>query len=92
MAKKNPHKFYDQVFNQDLTKHKVVNKKKKEVTQAGGVKKKRVKDIKSTVEKRPHLFIMEKLKNKIAQKLQEKIGEELGGNIFAALKAQSIQL
>ena len=67
MAKKNPNAFYDNVFNQDLTKHKVVNKKKER--DDGKKTKKKVKDIKSTVEKRPHLFIMEKLKNKIAQKL-----------------------
>ena len=51
-------------MNQDLTKHKVVNKRKEPKKEGG--KKRRVKDIKSTVEKRPALFMLEKVKTKIA--------------------------
>ena len=29
LAKKNPNAFYDNVFNQDLTKHRVISKKEK---------------------------------------------------------------
>lgn len=88
LAEKNPLKFYDQVFNQDITKHRVgkdkemqkkLDEEHKAMEQEAGspLKRKKTKvpvTITSKVTKRPHLKIMEKLKSKIAEKLRDQIG------------------
>lgn len=99
LAEKNPLKFYDQVYNQDITKHRVgedkeikrqleEEHKQKEEEAGSPLRRKKAKipvTVTSKVTKRPHLKIMEKLKAKIAEKLRERIGEELGANIMSAL-------
>jgi hypothetical protein len=105
IAEKNPLKFYEQVFTQDITKHTVGKDKdlkkqkdeehKKKEEEAGSPLKRRKDKIPTTVSskvtKRPHLKIMMKLQQKIALKLQEKLGAEFGENIMTALKDKSIQ-
>ena len=104
MAKKDPNKFYEQVFNQDLTKHTVgkdkaaLKRREEEQKQRAAegkqpLKKARVATTVTTkVTKRPHLKILEKLSQKIAQKLQEKLGAQLGmPNILAAMKDKSVE-
>jgi len=104
MAKKDPNKFYDQVFNQDLTKHTVgkdkeaLKKQEEDQKQRAAEGKKPLKKgkiattVTTKVTKRPHLKILEKLTQKIAQKLQEKIGAQLGmSNILAAMKDKSVE-
>lgn len=83
LAEKNPLKFYDQVFNQDITQHKVKEPALK--------KKKTDVELSSKVTKRPYLKIMEKIRLKILQSLQAKIGQEFGENILLALQDQGIE-
>lgn len=68
LADKNPEKFYEQVFNQDITKHKV----KEEAKQKG----KPSIGITSKVTKRGYLKIMAKIKLQIEERLKDVIGEE----------------
>lgn len=81
IARKDPIKFYDQVFNQDLTKH-TVGKDKEALKKIDEEQKQRIAEgkkplkkakvgntVRSKVTKRPHMKIMEKLMAKIAQKL-----------------------
>jgi hypothetical protein len=102
IAEKNPLKFYEQVFTQDITKHTVgkdkdlkkqkdEEHKKKEEEAGSPLKDKIPTTVSSKVTKRPHLKIMMKLQQKIALKLQEKLGAEFGENIMTALKDKSIQ-
>ena len=78
LAEKNPLKFYDQVFNQDIKKTKVAEDKN---IKMANEEKKRVKEEKhpgstyktkkapvavtSKITKRPHMKIMEKITKKI---------------------------
>lgn len=80
---KDPLKFYEQVFNQDITKHKVINDSKKASVDGSPLKKS--KTVTSKVTKRPYLKMMEKIKLKIIDSLKEKIGSEFGTNILLAL-------
>ena len=76
MAEKNPLKFYDQVFNQDITKHEVKespSRRKKD----GGVS--------SSVTKREQSKIMEKIKTNIADILRKR-NEFLNEDILKALE------
>lgn len=103
LAKKDPNKFYDQVFNQDITKHTVGKDKdvKRQIQEenerrfAEGekpLKKTKVPTtVKTKVTKRPHIKIMEKLKSKIAQILQKKMNDMGYGMILAALKDKNIE-
>ena len=84
LAEKNPLKFYEQVFNQDITKHKLKEDE-------GSPKRRAQVEISSKVTKRPHLKIMEKIRTKIEQKLREKIGLQFGEDIMQALRDQSIE-
>lgn len=63
IAQKNPLKFYDQVFNQNITKHKMFKE------EAPLEKRKSQISIKSKVTKRPYLKIMESIKSKLIQQL-----------------------
>jgi uncharacterized membrane protein YcgQ (UPF0703/DUF1980 family) len=59
IAEKNPEKFYQQVFNQDITKHKV----KEEQKSPNVYKKSKTEaEVKSKVTKRPFIKMMEKIK------------------------------
>lgn len=78
IAEKNPLKFYDQVFNQDITQHKVREGE-------NSPKRKKEYEVTSKVTKRPHMKIMEKIRVKIEQKLKEKIGHQYESNINQAL-------
>jgi hypothetical protein len=78
IAQKNPLKFYDQVFHQNITKHKVAEEQSPE-------RRKSQINIKSKVTKRPFLKIMESIKNSLILQLQKKIGEEFGENIRLAI-------
>ena len=103
LAKKDPNKFYEQIFNQDITKHTVgkdkgimrQNKEENDRRFAEGekpLKKTKVPTtVTSKVTKRPHLKIMEKLKSKIAQILQQKMNDMGYGMILAALKDKTIE-
>lgn len=77
---KNPLKFYDQVFNQDITKHKVVESPTKRS------RRKSQATISSKVTKRPYLKIFEKIQFKLSEQLREKIGSQFAPNIMVALK------
>lgn len=70
IATKNPLKFYDQVFNQDIQKHTVakdkeeIKKREEEAAREGSPKKKGGKvpvTVKTKMTKRPHMKIMIKL-------------------------------
>lgn len=104
LAKKDPLKFYDQVFNQDITKHtvakdkEVIKKNDEEQKQRAVEGKKPLKNkkvetvVKSKVTKRPHVKIMEKLMLRIAQKLAEKLGNEFGMNtIMHAMRDKGVE-
>lgn len=94
LAQKDTLKFYDQVFNQDITKHKLKeggsNKhgsdKKVNEEEVKKLHRKVKVEITSVVTKRPYLKIMEKIRNKIAVLLQSKIGFEFSKDIIVALK------
>lgn len=73
---KDPLKFYDTVFNQDITKHKV----KEDASPC-----KKTKTVTSKVTKRPFLKMMEKIKLKLLESLKNKIGEEFGAKITMVL-------
>ena len=64
LVDRNPEKFYHQVFNQDITQHKV-----KELSA-----KKHTVEISTKITKRPYMKIMEKIRTKIADRLKEKFG------------------
>jgi hypothetical protein len=71
LAGKDLEKFYDQVFNQEITQHKL--------KEAGGSKEANLYhkmrcEIISKVTKRPYLKIMEKIRQKLFEKLSEKLG------------------
>lgn len=104
LAEKNPLKFYEQVFSQDITKHTVAKDKEvqkkieEEQKQRAAEGKKPLKKqkvetvVKSKVTKRPHLKIMEKVMQKIAQKLMEKLGEEFGMNtLMHAMRDKGVE-
>ena len=100
MAQKNPLKFYDQVFNQEITKHKTKEgktnrngeqspeKQEKEIKQ---LTKKKTLEVTSKVTKRPYLKIMEKINDKLKEMLKNKIGDEFEQNILSALKDKAIE-
>jgi len=105
LAEKNPLKFYDQVLNQDVTRHAVRENKQmkkdaeekhkaKEEEKGSPIERKKQKfpvEVASKVTKRPHMKIMDKLRMKIAAKLKEKMGDTMGENIFQALKAKQVE-
>ena len=75
IAEKNPEKFYQQVFNQDITQHKL----KEEQKSPNVYKKSKTEvEVKSKVTKRPFVKMMEKIKAKIVDSLRKKIGDEFG--------------
>ena len=87
IAEKNPLKFYDQVFNQDITKHKV-----KEQQQEEEKTRRRPKvAVTSKVTKRPYLKIMQKIKIKLIETLLNRIGEEHLQDINIAVKDKEIE-
>ena len=80
LAKKDLNKFYEKVFNEDVTQHKVKNESpvRRQVT--------------TKVTKRPHMKIMKKLRIAIALMLKSKI-EALGGtdDILKALSMSNVK-
>lgn len=88
LAEKNLQKFFDHVFNQEITQHKL--------KEAGGDKEsniyhKKPWEIVTKVTKRPYLKIMEKIRMKLFEKLREKLGEEHGEGIINALNDLHIE-
>lgn len=69
MVDKNPTKFYNDVFNADVTKHSVIRKEDDNAAASDeSPSKKRSKSIlgvKSKVTKRPYLIMMEKITAKL---------------------------
>jgi hypothetical protein len=88
LADKNLAKFFDHVFNQEITQHKV--------KEAGGEResnlyhKHRV-EVTTKLTKRPYLKIMERIRHKLLEKLQQVIGHEHGEVILAALNDRQIE-
>ena len=89
MADTNLSKFFDQVFNQEITQHKL--------KEAGGNREnniyhKKPVEITSKVTKRPYLKIMEKIRLKLFERLREKFGEVHGDTkIILALNDKNIE-
>lgn len=89
LAQKNPLKFYEQVFTQEITQHKV--KEGGNHDNIALVRKNTKKELSSKVTHRPFLKIMEKIRLRISEKLRAKIGETFGEDIFKALKDKQIE-
>jgi hypothetical protein len=88
LADKNLAKFFDQVFNQEITQHKL--------KEAGGDKEtnlyhKKPVEIVTKVTKRPYLKIMEKIRLKLYEKLRDAIGDQHGQIILEALNDRHIE-
>jgi len=91
LAETNPEKFYQKVFDQEITKHKVAeDKKKKEKNEQKAMKKSMKKGtdvaakkapltMTSKVTKRPFNKIMEKVRMKIREKLHLRLAGLEGG-------------
>ena len=88
MAEKNLNKFFEQVFNQQITQHKL--KESRGESEANLYHKHRCEVI-SKVTKRPYLKIMEKIRMKLHEKLREKIGERHSEDIYLALNDRKIE-
>ena len=89
LAEKNLSKFFDQVFNQEITEHKV-----REIggAKASNVYHKKPVEITSKVTKRPYLKIMEKIRMKLFERLRENLGgEHPDSNIILALQDRHIE-
>lgn len=84
LAHKNPLKFYDQVLNQDITKHKFKQ------DESSPSRRPKV-EISSKVTKRPLQLIIEKIRFKIEEQLRQRIGNQYGLTITQALKDQGIE-
>eukprot|EP00347_Sterkiella_histriomuscorum_P023625 403333949 len=84
IAEKNPLKFYEQVLNQDITKHKFKQDEQ-------SPKRRPKVEITSKVTKRPHLMIIQKITAKIEEKLKERIGLQYGFNINQALQDKGVE-
>jgi len=88
LADKNLQKFFDQVFNQEITQHKL--------KEAGGDKEsniyhKKPVEVVSKITKRPYLKIMEKIRLKLYEKLRDIIGDQHGEGIIEALNDRRIE-
>ena len=87
LAERNLPKFFEQVFNQEITEHKV-----REIGGGKSVYHKAPVEITSKVTKRPYLKIMEKIRMKLFERLREKIGEEHpDSGIHQALRDRQIE-
>ena len=83
MAYKKPLQFYEDFFEQEITKHKVKESspdRKNEVA------------VSSKVTKRPHMKIMEKIHQKLHEILKKKLGEHNESEIEVALKDKEIDV
>lgn len=97
LAMKNPEKFYEKVFNQEIKKTKVAENKEQKVKnqekahkkaeeKGGPVKRKKAPlEITQKVTKRPFNKIMAKIRAKIQQKLAQRLGLDMGDVILNAL-------
>lgn len=88
MAEKNLNKFFEQVFNQQITQHKL--KESKGESESNLYHKHRCEVI-SKVTKRPYLKIMEKIRMKLHEKLRDIIGERHSEDIYLALNDRKIE-
>ena len=88
MAEKNLNKFFEHVFNQQITQHKL--KETRGESEANLYHKHRC-EVVSKVTKRPYLKIMEKIRMKLHEKLREKIGERHSEDIYLALNDRRIE-
>eukprot|EP00347_Sterkiella_histriomuscorum_P008495 403344880 len=84
-VKKDPTKFYDDFFNQDITQHKIKSSDQNGNTQ-GNLKNRRGSGssqrpthnkITTKVTKRPHMKVIEKIRIKIAQRLSLNLNNQL---------------
>ena len=80
LVDRNPEKFYDQVFNQNISQTKVKN-----------VHHRNMVEISTKVTKRPYMKIMEKIRSKIADRIRDKFGAHEGELILDALKEKHIE-
>lgn len=85
-AKKNPRKFYDDVFNQDITEHEIGRAKAQQRPDGSPIRRTKTIEIKSKVTKRPYLKIMEKIESKLQNMFLENLGREFQDDIEFALK------
>ncbi len=81
LVDRKPEKFYNQVFNQEITQYKA----KQMPSQRNTV------EISTRITKRPYMKIMEKIRGKIADRLREKFGPEEGNLILNALREHHIE-
>ena len=88
LAEKNLNKFFEQVFDQQITQHKL--KEQRGESEANLYHKHRC-EIVSKVTKRPYLKIMEKIRMKLFERLRDKIGEQHGEEIYLALNDRKIE-
>ena len=88
LAEKNLNKFFDHVFNQEITQHKL---KEQGGQSESNLYHKHRCEIITKVTKRPYLRIMEKIRMKLFERLASKIGAEYGENIYNALNDRKIE-
>lgn len=88
LAEKNLNKFFDHVFNQEITQHKL---KEQGGESESNLYHKHRCEIITKITKRPYLRIMEKIRMKLYERLASKIGVEHGENIYMALNDRKIE-
>jgi hypothetical protein len=88
LAEKNLNKFFDHVFNQEITQHKL---KEQGGESNANIYHKHRCEIITKVTKRPYIRIMEKIRMKLFERLASKIGAEHGENIYNALNDHKIE-
>lgn len=96
LVQKNPEKFYDQVINQDITKHSVRPNKqmvqeRNESPAHRRSKKKIPLEIKSKITKRPLFKIFNKVVIKLVEKMKTEIGPEYAEDILKAVEDPKIE-
>jgi hypothetical protein len=81
LVDRSPEKFYDQVFNQEITQHKV----KQVPSHRNQV------EITTKITKRPYMKIMEKIRGKIAERLKSYFTPEEWDRVVDALSDKHIE-
>jgi hypothetical protein len=88
LADKNLAKFFDHVFNQEITQHKL---KETGGDRESNLYHKKPVEVVSKITKRPYLKIMEKIRLKLYEKLRERMGDQHGEDIIEALNDRHIE-
>ena len=88
LAEKNLAKFFDHVFNQEITQHKV---KESRGDHEGNLYHRHACAVSTKLTKRPYLKIMERIRASLLERLQEVIGEQHQENIRKALNDRKIE-